>query len=126
MSDTVGTIRKAQLNGISFPIPADVDATIDLDRFANDSLPTSGKNVKQMVLKTQVISGLTLRVNLSKYKQLKTMSESIDAIPATLELANGDKVIGEGDLIGDRNFTTAEGVYTFDFAFSSEPILIIR
>lgn len=123
---TVGTIRKVQIAGISYPVTADIDATIDLDRFTNDSLPTSGENVKQMVLKAQTITGITLRVNITKYKQLKAASEGIDAVPATFELANGDKVVGEGDLIGDRSFTTAEGVYTCDFAFRKEPILIPR
>ncbi|HBH47490.1 MAG TPA: hypothetical protein DDX98_02570 [Bacteroidales bacterium] len=120
----VGTIRKAQYNGVSYAIPADVDATIDLSRYATDSLATTGENVKQMVLKPQQITGITHRVDLKKYKQLIALRDGTAAVNATFELASGEKVIGEGDMIGDGSFTTAEGIFSGDFAFRKPPTLI--
>lgn len=124
MSNAVGTIRKAQYNGVSYAVPADIDATVDLSRYATDSLPTSGENVKQMVLKTQMIDSITHRVNLKKYKELTALRDGTDAVNATFELASGEKVIGEGDFIGDGSFTTAEGVFTAGFAFRKPPTLV--
>lgn len=120
----VGTIRKVQYNGVSFPLPADVDATLDLSRYATESLPTTGENVKQMVLKVQQITGLTHRVDLKKYKQLIALRDSADSVNATFELASGEKVIGEGDLTGDGSTTTAEGIFSGDFSFRKAPTLI--
>jgi hypothetical protein len=96
MGSVVGTIRKVAIDGISFDALADANVSMVGGKYTNESVPTSGVNMRKMVRRSEAFTGLTLATTGAEREILKGYSEAIGDIPITLTLANGDLYVCTG------------------------------
>lgn len=98
--DIAGTIRKVTIEGITFRVPADVNATFILTNYETTMDPTSGRGMKRMVKRTPAIEGLVLVVNGDERESLRSFATdtSKEALKFSVELIGGDTYKSEGGL----------------------------
>ena len=90
MGDTVGTIRKVTLDGISFDAMADANISEVGSRYANENVPTSGRNLRKMTRRSENREGVVLACNGSERTVLKELAERTTDFPMSYETAAGD------------------------------------
>jgi hypothetical protein len=90
MSDTAGTIRKVTLDGISFDAMADTNISEVGSAFANENVPTSGRNLRKMTKRSENREGVVLAANGAEREVLKELAERTTDFPMSYETAGGD------------------------------------
>jgi len=96
MGDVAGTPRKCMINGISFDVMADTDITQPGGKFLNESISTSGRNLRKMTKRSQTREGLVIACNPSEAAILKGFADSVAKIPLSYTLADGSKYTSPG------------------------------
>ena len=96
MGDIAGTPRKCMIDGISFDVMADTDITQPGSKFLNESIPTSGRNMRKMTKRAQTREGLIIACNSSEAAILKGFADSEAEIPLSYTLADGSKYTSPG------------------------------
>jgi len=97
MGDTAGTIRKVLVDGVSYDVMADTDVTETASKYLNESIPTSGRNIKKMTARAEVREGIVIACNPSEQSVLKNVAESTkDDIPLSYVKADGSQYTCEG------------------------------
>ena len=90
MSDTVGSIRKFSIEGISFRIAADSNFSKTLAIFENDMIATSGDAMRKMTKRVTAVEGVVFIVNGADIENLKSFSEQIEDLQFQYTTAGGD------------------------------------
>ncbi len=90
MSDIVGTIRKFSLAGVSFDVMADANVSMVGGKYTNESVPTSGRNLRKMVRRSESFNAVSVACTGAEREMLKGYAESTSDIPITITLAGGD------------------------------------
>jgi hypothetical protein len=111
MGAVSGTIRKIALDGVTYPIKADADVTINWSPYEVERIPTSGRSMKKMTVRNPSIESIPLTVSPEEADTIRALSERLDSYPLSLELADGSVLRGTGD-VNFENFTTAENIAT--------------
>lgn len=98
--DIAGTIRKVTVEGITFRVPADVNATFIFSNYETTMDPTSGRGMKRMIKRTPAIEGLVLVCNGDERESLRAFATdtSKEALKFSVELIGGDTYKSEGGL----------------------------
>lgn len=99
-NDVAGTIRKVTIEGITFRVAADTNATFILTNYEVTMDATSGRGMKRMIKRTPSVEALTLVVNGDERASLKSFAEdtAVDALKFSIELIGGDVYKSEGGL----------------------------
>lgn len=85
-----GSIRKLTLDGTSFDVMADTNITEVGSAYENDSVPTSGTNMRKMTKRAENREGIVVACNGSERDLLKGLSERNTDFPMSYETAAGD------------------------------------
>lgn len=96
MGDVAGTIRKLMVNGISFDVMADADITEVGSQYLNESIPSSGRNMRKMTKRPQTREGLVIACNPAEQAILKGFADDIATIPLSYTRADGSKFRAPG------------------------------
>lgn len=90
MADVTGTLRKVTLDGVTYDVFADSNISAIPSAFENTAVPTSGRNMRKMVKRSQSRSGLVLVANGAEQDVLKALAEGLSDFPMSYETAAGD------------------------------------
>lgn len=90
MGDISGTLRKVTLDGVTFDVPADVNVTETGSKFLNESVPSSGRNMRKMTKRPENREGLVLLANGAERELLQQLAERLSDFPVSYETAGGD------------------------------------
>ena len=98
--DIAGTIRKVTIEGITFRVPADVNATFTITNYETTMDPTSGRGMKKMVKRTPAVEGLVLVVNADEAESLRAFATdtSKESLKFSIETIGGATYKSEGGL----------------------------
>jgi hypothetical protein len=88
--DISGTIRKVTLDGVTYNVAADANITEVGSAYQNESVPTSGQNMRKMTKRSENREGIDLIVNGDERDNLKMLAERVDDFPMSYETAAGD------------------------------------
>lgn len=108
MGDTAGTLRKAMVDGLSYDIMADADITEIPSNILNDTIPTSGRNLRKMTKRSETREAFTIACNPAEQAILKAQSEDTASVPLSYTKADGSKYTCTG-------WIEVESVTTMDF-----------
>ena len=90
MSDIAGSIRKLILDGTTFDVPADANISETGGAFENESIATSGRNMKKMTRRPENREGVVVMANGAERDLLKALSERVDDFTMSYTTAGGD------------------------------------
>ena len=109
--DSVGTIRTLTLKGQLFRAPADIDIEMNLSPFETEAMPTTGKTLYKMTIKSTDFNGITLSTNADEGEDLKELAKSLDDFSMSVGMADGREYKAQGR-INFENRTSSEGKAT--------------
>ncbi len=99
MPDNSGTIRSVGIEGITFRVPADVNATFMFTNVENAMIAASGgQNMRQITKRVPAIESLTLLTNAAEREVLKALAESLDDLALQFVTAAGDTYHSTGTI----------------------------
>lgn len=107
-NNTVGSIEKVTLDGITFDVMGDANASATKGKYENENIPTSGKNVQKKTARSQNVESLNLQCNADEAELVKSLSERRSAFPMSYETAAGDIFRATGG-INTEGHTTEDG-----------------
>ena len=90
MGDVSGSIRKVTLDGTTFDVAADTNIKETVSGYENDVVPTSGRNIRKMTKRAEVVEGVTILANGHEREILKELAERTEDFPMSYETAGGD------------------------------------
>jgi hypothetical protein len=96
MGDVAGSIRKVILDGVTYDVPGDVNITEIGGAYENESIPSSGRNMKKMTKRSENREGVVLLCNGGERELLKELSERTTDFPMSYETAGGDTYTAVG------------------------------
>jgi len=98
--DIAGTIRKVTIEGITFRVPADVNATFIVTNYETTMDPTSGRAMKRMIRRTPAIEGLVLVCNADELESLRAFATDTarESLKFSVETVGGATYKSEGGL----------------------------
>lgn len=88
--DIVGAIRKVTLDGVSFDCFSDTNITEVGSQWQNESIPTSGRNMRKMTKRAENREGIVIAANGAERDILKELSERQTDFTMSYETAAGD------------------------------------
>ena len=89
-NNTVGTPKKVTIDGTTFDVMADANFSQIKGRFANENVPTSGKNLTKKTVRPQNVESVNVAANSEEAELLKQFSERTFNYPISYEIASGD------------------------------------
>lgn len=95
--DISGTLRDVTLNGVSFRVMADTNATSNLPS-ENEAVPTSGGNMRKVTKKAATKEGVVLACNMSDFELLKALHEASTPFPMAITYADGTTHYADGGI----------------------------
>lgn len=102
MGNSVGTIRKVVLNGITFDVFADTKISFNRSGFEIEGQATTGKTLYKMTKRVRTIESLDLATSPSDMESLKELSESLADITMSVELADASIYKSTGRVFFDK------------------------
>lgn len=96
MGRTSGTLRKLLLNGISYDVPADINVTIHLSPFETEGIPSSGRTMFKMTIKTPLAEGVVLLADPAEQVNLRAFAALLSDSPMSMTFADGTVARGVG------------------------------
>ena len=90
MGDLSGTLRKVTIDGVTYDVFADTNVSAIPSAYENTSVPTSGRNMRKMMRRSQNRESITLVANGAEQEALRLLSERLDDYPLSYETAAGD------------------------------------
>lgn len=72
-----GTISKVTINGVSYDATADGNFSEAVSIFKNESIATSGRNMRKMTRQPPIVKSVTIACNYVERTALKALSESL-------------------------------------------------
>jgi len=88
--DTSGSITSVVLNGVRYDALADADFGVTPSRWKNESIPTSGRNVRKRTRQTQDVKSVTITCNGDERIALQGYAENEIDITLAYTTAAGD------------------------------------
>lgn len=86
--DISGSLRKLTLAGIPFNVISDSNIT-EMSEFKNESISTSGVNIRKIIKQSSVREGVAISCNASERELLEKLSKSTKDIAINYETADG-------------------------------------
>ena len=108
MADVTGTLINVVLDGIPFDVMADTNVSEVGSIFANEAIPTSGRNIQKKTKRVEAREGVVLACNGNERDILKILSERTDSFSMSYVTAAGDTFSAPG-WIEFENRETEEG-----------------
>ena len=96
--DVSGSIRKVTLNGQTFDVFPDANFSEVGSEFENEMMATSGRSVRKMTKRPQIVEGVTLKCNGDEKVILQALADQIEAFPIAYETANQDVFQADGNI----------------------------
>lgn len=96
MPDVTGTIRSVTLDGVSLDAMADTNISEIGSLFLNESIPTSGRNMRKMTKRSENREGVVVACNGFERDILKALSERPTSFPMNYVTAAGDTFTANG------------------------------
>ncbi len=90
MPDNIsGTPRKLTLDGVSYDVAADTNITMNLSPFETEGVPTSGRTMYKMTIKTQTAESIPIVASETEQDQIRVLAERLDTFPMAVTMASG-------------------------------------
>ena len=96
MGDVAGTIRKVVLDGVTFDVPLDINITEIGSAYENDSIPTSGRNMRKMTKRSETREGVVLMANGAERAVIRELADRTTDFTLAYETAGGDSYKAQG------------------------------
>ena len=96
MSDVSGTLRNVIIDGISYDVMADTNVSEVGSLFENESIATSGRNMRRMTKRPQNAESVVIAANGAEKERLKNVADSIEDVRMSYETASGDVYRADG------------------------------
>lgn len=90
MADVSGSLRKVTLDGVTFDVFGDTNISATPSAFENTSVPTSGRNMRKMMKRSEIRESVTIVANGAEQEALKELAERLTDFPMSYETAGGD------------------------------------
>ena len=90
MAKVAGTIRKLMLDGVSFDVLGDSNFSEVGSKFENESVPTSGANLKKMTRRAENVEGVVVATDGAERVLLKALAERTTDFTMSYTTAGGD------------------------------------
>lgn len=103
--DTVGTLRKVTLDGVTFRTSADADISQVRGRYTNEAVATSGPTMKKQTARVEEATGVDLVTNAAEYEVLKDLANRTKDFPMSYTTAAGDVYRATGFINLDKRQT---------------------
>ncbi len=84
-----GTPRKLTLDGVPYDVAADFNGTLNFSPYETEGVPTSGRTMYKMTVRTQTAESITIVAAPAEHNQLRELAERIDVFPVAVTLADG-------------------------------------
>lgn len=98
MSRIAGTPRSATIEGVAYDVLGDVNLSIMLNQYENDSVATSGKPIHKKTRRVATVESLVLGTSWDEKSTLIDLADSDSTIKFSITFAGGDKIKGEGHI----------------------------
>lgn len=112
MSDTAGSNRSLQIEGIPFRIAADANLSKILTKYENSMIPTSGISMRKVIRRTTALEGLIIIANGAEQENLKSFAESLNDLQINYTTAGCDTYRTVGTISIDAAETEENRVNT--------------
>lgn len=114
-----GSIESVGLNGRAFPVAADADANRKLGGFENEVMANGDGSSR--LIKTRVpfaVSGLVVEADDARGDQefLQELANQKGFFPMTATLASGAIWQGDGQIVGEHQYSTQAATASFDLS----------
>ncbi len=104
MGDVSGTPRNIVIDGLSYAVPGDANITLNLSPFETEGIPSSGKTMMKMTVRSPNAEGIPILANPIEQETLRNTAQRLDNYPLSIELADGS----QWKTTGKINFDTHE------------------
>lgn len=98
MSDAVGSLRKAVLDGTTYDVMSDTNINYKPSKFEKEGVPTSGRNLIKFTKRIKTVESCDLGVSVDEMEELSAKADSIADITMSFELADGSIYRGTGHI----------------------------
>jgi hypothetical protein len=88
--DTSGSIKSVVINGVSYDALADADFGVTPSRYKNESIATSGRNIRKRTRQTEDVKSVTIACNGDERTAWKSYAENDIDITLAYTTAAGD------------------------------------
>ena len=88
--DLAGSPRNLNLNGVPYRIMADANISEIGSQFENESIPTSGTNMRKMTKRSENRESVVVAANADERDQLKALADQTSSFTISYETAAGD------------------------------------
>jgi hypothetical protein len=89
MGNTVGSIRKVVIDGVTYDVIGDANAKHNASRFETEGVATSGKTMMKMKKRVPTIESVDLATFPADMVALKAKAESLADVTLSIEYADG-------------------------------------
>ena len=89
MPNVSGTLRKLSLDGVPYDVAADINVTMNQSPFETEGVPTSGRTMYKMTLRTPTAEGITIVAPPTEQQQLIDLASRLETFPMAATLADG-------------------------------------
>jgi hypothetical protein len=110
-----GSIQEISIDGRTFPVAADADASRKLGGYENENQPNGDGTMRKIMKRVGwVVSGLTIQISDIRDDQafLQSVANKLDYVPITITYPSGITYQARGtvagELAGSSETTTAE------------------
>lgn len=108
MAGNIGSIRKVVIDGITFDIPLDADATFNYSLYTIEGQATSGGNMTKRTKRVQTVEGLVVACTAAEMVTLADKADSLADKTLSVELADGSVFKASGQ-VNFENYTSQDG-----------------
>ena len=104
-SNTVGTLKKITVDGITFDVMADANITQKNSPFENEGIPTSGGTMQKKTRIAQAAESIAVATNVDEDKLLADTAARTDKYPMSYQTADGSIYRTTGFIIYENRET---------------------
>lgn len=109
--DTVGSILKVTLDGVTYKAAADSDLAQMNGKFTNEAVVTSGGNMQKKTKRAETVESVDLVTNVLEHEQIVALSQRTAFFPMSYVTADGSVYRATGFIDLERR-QTADGKTT--------------
>lgn len=96
MSRVSGSLQSCTIEGVGYDVLGDVNISNALNKWENDSIPTSGKAIQKKMRRIPAAESVVLGTSWEEKETLMSLADSLDTLKFALKFAGGDIIRCEG------------------------------
>lgn len=96
MSRVSGSLQSVTIEGVGYDVLGDTNISNPLNKWENDSIPTSGKAIQKKMKRVPAAESCVLGTSWEEKETLMSLADSIDTLKFALKFAGGDILRCEG------------------------------